>query len=111
MQRSVPTREPRVLVLLCIALLRVLRMADACVALLNAADVTQARQLASLTVDKLGLPEGTSGGKVAYLTEACQAAADLKRGVSREDGELPPPSGAGTSAYLYCCCSCLHCRS
>ena len=76
-------------------------MAESCVALLNAVDVTRARQLASLTVDKLGLPEGTSGGKVAYLSEVCQAAADLKRGSSRPDGELPPSSGV-----LYvCACS------
>ena len=83
---------------LCSVLLRVIRIAESCVELLNAVDVTQARQLASLTVDKLGLPEGTSGGKVAYLTEACQAAMELKRGLSREDGELPPPSGV-----LYVC--------
>ena len=74
------------------------RMAESCVALLDGADVTQARQLASLTVEKLSLPTGTSGGKLAYLSEACQAAADLKRSLSREDGELPPPSGV-----LYVC--------
>ena len=74
------------------------RMAESCVALLHEAEVTQARQLASLTVEKLSLPTGTSGGKVAYLAEACQAAADLKRGLSQEDGELPPSSGV-----LYVC--------
>ena len=67
-------------------------------ALLHAAEVTQARQLASLTVEKLGLPTETSGGKVAHLTEVCQAAADLKRGFSQEGDELPPPSGV-----LYVC--------
>ena len=89
------------------------RMAESCVALLNAADVTQARQLASLTVEKLILPTGTSGGKVAYLAEACQAAADLKRGLSQEDGELVPPSGVlyACAQYIYHDCSCLHCRS
>ena len=72
-------------------------MADACIVLLDNAEITSTRMLASVNVERLRLPGDTSGGKIAVLQEACERAAVLK---AKADAPVRPglrPAGSGES--------------